>query len=139
MTAYFRGHAPHVGTSSASVADTFAHFLATTTTTHFNQRKGRSMSDRNILHDFTDLPDLRSMELEAWGWPKHWGVCTIGNIFEKQGVLGGTGCVQFHEVEGDDITTHYYPIPENVRFLMGHAQRRSRQETQQKIRSALGL
>lgn len=97
------------------------------------------MEDRHVLHEFSDLPDFGSMELEEWGWPKNWGTCSIGNIFQKQGVWDGTKCVTYFEVNGDDITEHYYPIPENILFLMNDARNRSRKETQQKIRSSMGL
>lgn len=95
--------------------------------------------DEHILHDFSELPDFDKMRKEDWGWPKDWGICIIGNIFEKQGVWAGTKCVKWYEVQGDDIYNHYYPIPSNVLFLMNDAARSERKEVQDDIRRLLGF
>jgi hypothetical protein len=97
------------------------------------------MFDRDVVHAFSDLPDLSRLDQESWGWPKNWGKCILGGHLSDQGIPDGTECVTFYEMEGDNITTHYYPIPDNVRFLLRDAKARQADETRQKIRSALGL
>lgn len=96
-------------------------------------------SERYVVHDFSALPDLRKMDHESWGWPKNWGMCTLGGHMRDQGLRDGTECVLFHELDGENITTHYYPIPDNVLFLLRHAKRDQADETRQKIRAALGI
>lgn len=97
--------------------------------------------DVDYVYSFEDMPSFRNIPKEDWGWPKDWGLVKIGNHLADRGVPDGSWCVQYQVAIGDTcaIETHYYPIPDNVLFLMRDQERKGSQDRVKQIKTALDL
>lgn len=70
------------------------------------------MPKESTVHKFSDLPDLREVELEPWGLPKNSGLCVMGNSHVDQGI-------------------------ESVMVLMQHSAKKAKRELQENFRKLM--
>ena len=92
--------------------------------------------DDEVVHEFDELPDFSTMEVEEWGWPKNWGICTIGSSLRDQGIRDYSKLISHHEINDDEsITTHYYKIPPNVKFLMSNMHKEGGNKVRESLRA----